>query len=150
MRILDKLYDDHRRMEALADELDGIVLARWEKSRPVWGAELEARTLSLVQDLVALWSDHMQLDRDVLYPRLLRAAPMGPSCLTDLESERAEVDALLSDFALELSRCSDRPTPWMLLNLMRLTSLLQRHVRVAEEELFPLAQRHLAAGDLAL
>ena len=147
MDILDRLVLDHVRLAELSDELDREVLARWEHGRPVWGAEAVARVLGLVHRLVELWSEHDELERSALYPELLRRAPLGPERVIEIESERAKVSSLLSDFSLELARSHERPTTWMLLNLMRLTSLIQRHAALEEGEIFPLARQHLA--DLA-
>ena len=148
MDILEKLAADHGRLAALADELDRLVLARWEHGRPVWGAEAEARALTLVRRLLEEWAEHDQLERDVLYPQLLRFAPMGPAQAAEIEAERAKIASMLSDFSLELSRSPEKPTCWMLLHLMKLTSLVQRHAALDQEEIFPLARRHMPTLEL--
>lgn len=148
MNVLERLLADHRRFQELADELDRQVLGSGNRSRGGWGQAESDTTQKALETLLPDMLRHERIERTLLFPALLKLAPVEASLLESIEREHSEFDALLSRFLGEQPKAEDRPTTWMLLNLMRLTSMLQRHMLFEEQELFTLAERHIPKAEL--
>lgn len=148
MNVIERLVADHRRFQDLADELDRQVLGGGNRSHGGWGEAESAATQKALETLLPDMLRHERVERTLLFPAMLKYAPIEGSLLESIENEHREFDALLARFLGEQPKAEDRPTTWMLLNLMRLTSMLQRHMLFEEQELFSLAERHIPKAEL--
>ncbi len=148
MELLKRLENDHRRFRGMIEKLDAEVLDSGRKYDQGWCRAAGESCSGILGELLPALERHESLERRFLFPELARRAPAGVLVLAGLEREHAALDKLLAGFLEELPRASDKPTSWMILNLLRLTGLLQRHMAHEEEEIFSAARRYIPRSEL--
>ena len=148
MNILNKLEDDHKRFKALISRLDTEVLDSGHKFSEGWTKEAGETCVGILKELLPGMERHEEIERRLLYPEMLKRAPVSGELLGGMEGEHSAIDHLLEGFMKELPKSSQKPTSWMILNLLRLTSLLQRHMLREEQELFSVARKHIPSREL--
>lgn len=127
MTILDSLAKDHRALESLLAELADTTSQQSDKR------------LDLFSRLQALLVAHSRAEEEVVYRRLVRAAPDEEDPLEAFE-EHHVADLLLQELA------SSKPAaPGWVAKVKVLEELLRHHIKEEEMNIFPLVEDKLGA-----
>jgi hemerythrin-like domain-containing protein len=148
MNVIDRLMRDHERFRAWLSELDVSVLESHDKYSPGWTAEAGAKALDILGRLVPAMERHERAERRLLYPELLRHAPETRKVLEDMTSQHATLDRLVDGFLKQLPTAGERPTAWMLQNVIELCNILEKHLWQEEDNLFEVARRRIPSEEL--
>lgn len=123
MDIITQLEADHRRVEALFDQL---VAAAPAARRP------------LLNELVAMLSIHASLEEQILYPAVQVAVPTGDELVADSLADHQEVKVEL----VALDKMTGEEEDFVE-RIEELSNDIAEHVTEEEETVFALLQEHL-------
>jgi hemerythrin-like domain-containing protein len=148
MNLIDRLMKDHERFRTWLSELDVEVLESHGKYEPGWTAEAGAKALAVLSELVPAMERHEQAERRVLFPELSRLAPETRKTLESMAAQHAALDRLVGGFLKELPKAGERPTAWVLENVIELCNTLEKHLWKEEDDLFAPARQKIPVEEL--
>ncbi len=87
---------------------------------------------------------HFAAEEDILFPAICRMQPQAESLLTQLKQEHADIQQLVDKIGQQASEGGSFGAL-----LSSLGSILERHIRCEERELFPLYEAHVSEAEAA-
>ena len=85
---------------------------------------------------------HFAAEEDILFPAICRMQPQAESLLTQLKQEPADIQQVVDKIGLQASEGGSLGAL-----LSSLGSILERHIRSEERELFPLYEAHVSKAE---
>ena len=87
---------------------------------------------------------HFAAEEDILFPAVCRIQPQAEGLLTQLKHEHADIRQLVDKIEQQASEDGSLGTL-----LSSLGSILERHIRSEERQLFPLYEAHVSEAEAA-
>ena len=106
--------------------------------KPLGMQGLKERTNEVSDFVSKMLEPHFKAEEEVLFPLMRSCIPEGDSLIENLSEEHRQIRRMTA--RLESSANLSK-------GLFDLGDLLERHIRREERELFPLFEKHVAAGD---
>jgi hemerythrin-like domain-containing protein len=148
MGIIKRLKADHDRFRGELSRIQSEIVSVRGLLRVEERREAAVRIAKSLLELVRSVRHHDEIERRVLFPELLAAAPMPTAEFDVIETQHAVIRQTLDRLVEGLRTAAERPPSWMILSMLQLSNMLRRHMAREEALVFPLAYEHLGATRL--